>query len=93
MIAALYPAPATARQYWSIDSNGGIAWNVTDGDRKLAVEIPDGGFTTATCHDKGMAGSYSIQGTVIGSGAYDLQPGDTLAFSARITALPPGNTL
>ncbi len=214
MTAALYPGPTTARQYWNIDSNGGIAWNVTDSeshydhiemsgkrvatvlrygvendgsfrieksmvwpmlrtvpnnthaslmrrfawnpldavtingralrnekvdrisihsaleiesrfdngrygswilkrayfpsttspsliekyeiindsDRKLAVEIPSGGFTTATCPDKGVSGSYSIQGTVIGSGSYDLQPGDTLAFSARITAMATGES-
>lgn len=212
MTAALYPGPATARQFWSIDSNGGIAWNVTDGDshrdhiemagkrvatvlrygvepdgsfsleksmiwpmlrtipnnthaslmrrlawnpldavtvngramnnekvgcirikgalevestfnngyygswklrrtynpstelptlverytiindgtRNLQVEIPGGGFTTMTDPAKGVAGSYTIHGTVSKAGSYTLQPGDSLAFSAQITAVAPG---
>lgn len=61
-----------------------------NGTKKLAIEIPEGGFTAATDPRKGVTGSYSIQGTIQGAGVYELQPGDRLAFSAQITAVAPG---
>jgi len=65
---------------------------VNNGTKKLVIEIPRGGFTTTTDPRKGVSGSYSIQGTVKGNGVYELQPADTLAFYAQITATAPGET-
>ncbi len=66
---------------------------ITNTDSKpMTVEIPGGGFISATDPAKGVTGSYTIQGTVTGSGAYELRPGDTLAFSAQITATAPDET-
>ena len=63
---------------------------VNNGKKNLQVEIPGGGFTVATDPKKGVAGSYSIQGSTIGAGTYYLQPSDSITFYAQITAVAPG---
>ena len=60
------------------------------GKKTIYVEIPQGGFTTTTDPARGVAGAYTINGTVTGSGSYKLEPGKSLTFSADITALAPG---
>lgn len=56
------------------------------GDKVLSIEIPAGGFIAKTDPAKGVKGSYTIEGKVYHSGYYTLNPGDTLRFSASISA-------
>lgn len=62
------------------------------GKKPLRVEIPEGGFVTSTDPQKGVAGSYRIEGKIDRSGFHDLQPGESLTFTAHITATAPGES-
>lgn len=64
---------------------------VNTGKTTLDVEIPAGGFTSATDAAKGVAGAYTVTAGVDGAGAYAVAPGDSVSFSAFITASAPGS--
>lgn len=65
---------------------------INTGKKPLRVEIPEGGFVTTTDRSKGVAGSYKIEGKVDKGGVYYLEPAESLAFSAHITATSPGES-
>lgn len=56
------------------------------GDYGIMVEIPETHTVMFTDASRGVDGRYKIGQTVQGSGCYDLQPGQTVAFSAVIAA-------
>lgn len=56
------------------------------GKKHLAVEIPQDGFIAETDSTRGVDGAYIIEGKLYHSGCFTLQPGDTLCFSAAISA-------
>lgn len=62
---------------------------INKGGNTLEVEIPVEGFTSATNPENGVKGSYIIEGKVYQSGHYSLAPGDTLRFSASVSAREP----
>lgn len=55
-------------------------------EKHLAVEIPQDGFIAETDSTRGVDGTYIIEGKLYHSGCFTLQPGDTLCFSAAISA-------
>ena len=59
---------------------------INTGKKELAVEIPQDGFTAQTDPAKGVKGSYTIEGKLYQNGYFTIQPGDTLRFSASISA-------
>lgn len=59
---------------------------INTGKNKLAIEIPQNSFCSSTNPQKGVKGAYIIEGKIHESGYYTLQPGDTLHFSASISA-------
>ena len=65
---------------------------VNTGKKQIRVEIPEGGFVTTTDPAKGVKGSYRIEGKTDRNGAFYLEPGEELTFSAHITATAPGET-
>ncbi len=60
------------------------------GDRNLAVEIPSLRQVSMTDPAKGVEGAYAIEMRVDTAGCFNLMPGDSLVFSARIAASPQG---
>lgn len=56
------------------------------GSKKLCVEIPEVGFRHATDPAKGVSGAYTIIGKVLKPGVHYLAPGETVSFSASISA-------
>ncbi len=63
---------------------------VNTGKKPLRVEIPDGGFVMQTDPEKGVKGSYRIEGTTDKNGVFYLDPSEELTFTAHITATAPG---
>lgn len=61
---------------------------INNGTKSLNVEIPEGGFETLTDESRGTEGAYRIVGRIHDSGAWSVAPGDTLRFSASISATP-----
>lgn len=59
---------------------------VNTGKNNLSIEIPEGGFAAHTDPAKGVTGSYTIEGKLGRNGCFTLQPGDTLRFTASISA-------
>ncbi len=59
---------------------------INKGNNTLEVEIPAGKFTATTNPENGVNGSYIIEGIVYQPGYYTLSPGDTLRFSASLSA-------
>jgi hypothetical protein len=59
---------------------------INKGKNSLAVEIPKDGFMAQTDPSKGVKGTYFIEGKLLQNGYFTLQPGDTLRFSASISA-------
>lgn len=66
---------------------------VNIGKNKLSIEVPYNGFTAQTDPKKGVEGSYIIEGRLYQNGYFTLQPGDTLCFSASISAYDLNNDL
>lgn len=52
----------------------------------LSIEIPEDGFVAHTDPAKGVTGSYTIEGKLDRNGFFTLQPGDTLRFTASVSA-------
>ena len=59
---------------------------INKGKNQLAVEIPKSCFSAQTDPAKGVKGTYLIEGKLWQNGYFTLQPGDTLNFSASISA-------
>ena len=59
---------------------------INKGKNQLAVEIPKSCFSAQTDPAKGVKGTYFIEGKLWQNGFFTLQPGDTLNFSASISA-------
>lgn len=59
---------------------------INKGEKQLSLEVADNSFTSYTDPCKGVKGAYMIEGTINKSGYYTLMPGDTLRFSASISA-------
>ncbi|MDE5712524.1 MAG: hypothetical protein K2I16_02715 [Muribaculaceae bacterium] len=63
---------------------------VNKGERPLRVEIGDSRMTSTTDPSTGVTGSFVISGAVDSPGYYVINPGDTLTFSASISAVKKG---
>lgn len=63
---------------------------VNKGDRQLKVEIGDSRMISTTDPSTGVSGSYTITGAIDSPGYYSIQPGDTISFSASISAVREG---
>lgn len=59
---------------------------INKGKNKLSIEIADNGFTSYTDPSNGVKGSYMIEGNISKYGYFTVLPGDTLRFSASISA-------
>lgn len=59
---------------------------VNTGKGNLSIEIPEDGFVAHTDPAKGVTGSYIIEGKLDRNGFFTLQPGDTLRFTASVSA-------
>lgn len=59
---------------------------INTGKNGLSIEIPAEGFMVTTAPEKGVKGSYCIEGKLDYSGFFTLLPGDTLRFSASLSA-------
>lgn len=59
---------------------------VNTGKGNLSIEIPEDGFVAHTDPAKGVTGSYTIEGELDRNGFFTLQPGDTLRFTASVSA-------
>ena len=59
---------------------------VNTGKGNLSIEIPEDGFVAHTDPAKGVTGSYTIEGKLDRNGFFTLQPGDTLRFTASVSA-------
>lgn len=59
---------------------------VNTGKGNLSIEIPEDGFVAHTDSAKGVTGSYTIEGKLDRNGFFTLQPGDTLRFTASVSA-------
>lgn len=59
---------------------------VNTGKGNLSIEIPEDGFVAHTDPAKGVTGSYTIEGKLDHNGFFTLQPGDTLRFTASVSA-------
>lgn len=66
---------------------------VNKGDRPLSVEIGNSRFTAKTDPSAGVTGSFIITGGVGSSGCYLVEPGDTVSFSASISAVKDGDAV
>ncbi|MDE5674861.1 MAG: hypothetical protein K2I44_05925, partial [Muribaculaceae bacterium] len=64
---------------------------VNKGERPLRVEIGDSRMTSTTDPSTGVTGSFVISGAVDSPGYYVINPGDTLTFSASISAVKKGD--
>lgn len=63
---------------------------INKGDRPMKVEIGDSRMISTTDPASGVTGSYTITGVVDSTGYFTVQPGDTLTFSASISAVRNG---
>lgn len=63
---------------------------INRGIRPMKVEIADLKMTSVTNPNDGVTGSYIITGSVTNSGYHTVAPGDTLKFSAMISAVRDG---
>ncbi len=63
---------------------------INKGNRPMKVEIADSRMTSVTDPNDGVTGSYIINGTVDNAGYHTILPGDTLKFSAMISAIRKG---
>lgn len=63
---------------------------VNTGKRALSIEIPENVQRAYTDAAKGVDGSYCIESAIDTQGCFTVQPGDTLRFSAHISATKPG---
>ncbi len=63
---------------------------INKGDKPMKVEIGDSRMISATDPASGVTGSYTITGTVDSPGYFTVQPGDTVTFSASISAVRNG---
>lgn len=59
---------------------------VNTGKGNLSIEIPEDGFVAHTDPARGVTGSYTIEGKLDCNGFFTLQPGDTLRFTASVSA-------
>lgn len=59
---------------------------VNTGKGNLSIEIPEDGFVAHTDPAKGVTGSYTIEWKLDRNGFFTLQPGDTLRFTASVSA-------
>lgn len=59
---------------------------INKGKNKLSIEIADNGFNSYTDPSNGVKGSYMIEGNISKYGYFTVLPGDTLRFSASISA-------
>lgn len=59
---------------------------VNTGKGNLSIEIPEDGFVAHTDPARGVTGSYTIEGKLDRNGFFTLQPGDTLRFTASVSA-------
>ncbi len=59
---------------------------VNTGKGNLSIEIPEDGFVAHTDPAKGVTGLYTIEGKLDRNGFFTLQPGDTLRFTASVSA-------
>lgn len=59
------------------------------GTVNLSLEIPQCGFITHTNPEKGVKGSYVIEGKVYNDGYFNLRPGESVQVSASISANLP----
>lgn len=64
---------------------------VNKGERPLRVEIGDSRMTSTTDPSTGVTGSFVISGAVDSPGYSVINPGDTLTFSASISAVKKGD--
>nr|QIM10888.1 hypothetical protein Muribac1_0970 [uncultured Muribaculaceae bacterium] len=63
---------------------------VNKGDRPMTVEIADSRMSSSTDPVSGVTGSYKITGAVDSHGYFSVLPGDTVSFSASISAVRDG---
>lgn len=59
---------------------------INKGKNKLQIEIANNGFTSYTDPSNGVKGSYMIEGNISKYGYFTVMSGDTLCFSASISA-------
>lgn len=59
---------------------------VNTGKESMYIEIPISKITTYTDPNKGVNGAYRIEKTINRNGNYSIEPGDTLKFTASISA-------
>lgn len=63
---------------------------INTGKQSISIEIPAMEYKQTTAPEKGVDGSYSIEMTVDKNGYFNVQPGDTLFFSAFIAGYKSG---
>lgn len=59
---------------------------VNAGKKPMTVEVPRCAFAATTDPLKGVDGVYLIEGRTVGAGTFNVAPGDSVSFSAFITA-------
>lgn len=60
---------------------------VNAGKKHITVEVPRYAFAATTDPVKGVDGVYLIEGRTVGAGTFNVAPGDSVSFSAFITAV------
>lgn len=65
---------------------------INTGKQSISIEIPAMEYKQTTDPEKGVDGSYSIEMTVDKNGYFNVQPGDTLFFSAFIAGYKSGQS-
>lgn len=65
---------------------------INTGKQSISIEIPAMEYKQTTDPEKGVNGSYSIEMTVDKNGYFNVQPGDTLFFSAFIAGYKSGQS-
>ena len=65
---------------------------INTGKQSISIEIPAMEYKQTTAPEKGVDGSYSIEMTVDKNGYFNVQPGDTLFFSAFIAGYKSGQS-
>lgn len=60
---------------------------VNAGKKHITVEVPRYAFAATTDPEKGVDGVYLIEGRTVGTGTFNVAPGDSVSFSAFITAV------
>lgn len=60
---------------------------VNTGKKPMSVEVPRYVFAATTDPVKGVDGVYLIEGKTVGAGTFNVTPGDSVSFSAFITAV------